>query len=73
MAADHQDQARQIAADLAAIAASGMILPGSITQRRTATADAMTSISTRGHRIARQPGLVSGESLSEDGYAPGMG
>jgi hypothetical protein len=35
VAASHQDQARQIAAELAAIAASGMVLPGSITQRRT--------------------------------------
>jgi Family of unknown function (DUF6788) len=35
VAASHQDQARQIAAELAAIAATGMILPGSITQRRT--------------------------------------
>ncbi len=34
-AASHQAQARQIAAELAAIAASGMVLPGSITQRRT--------------------------------------
>ena len=32
-AASHHDQARQIAAELAAIAASGMVLPGSITQR----------------------------------------
>jgi hypothetical protein len=35
VAASHQDQARQIAAELAAIAASGMVLPGSITCRRT--------------------------------------
>ena len=35
VAASHQAQARQIAAELAAIAASGMVLPGSITQRRT--------------------------------------
>src|SRR5260370_1218284 len=35
VAASHQDQARQIAAELAAIAATGMVLPGSITQRRT--------------------------------------
>jgi hypothetical protein len=35
VAASHQDQARQIAVELAAIAASGMVLPGSITQRRT--------------------------------------
>ena len=35
VAASHQDQARQIAAELAAIAASGMVLPGSITERRT--------------------------------------
>jgi hypothetical protein len=34
-AASHQDQARQIAAELAAIAATGMVLPGSLTQRRT--------------------------------------
>ena len=34
VAASHQAQARQIAAELAAIAASGMILPGSITCRR---------------------------------------
>ena len=34
-AASHQDQARQIAAELAAIARTGMVLPGSITQRRT--------------------------------------
>ena len=34
IAASHQDQARQIAAELAAIAASGMVLPGSITRRR---------------------------------------
>jgi hypothetical protein len=33
-AASHQDQARQIAAELAAIAGTGMVLPGSITQRR---------------------------------------
>ena len=31
----HQAEAEQIAAELAAIAATGMILPGSITQRRT--------------------------------------
>jgi hypothetical protein len=35
VAASHQAEARQIAAELAAIAATGMILPGSITQRRT--------------------------------------
>jgi hypothetical protein len=35
VAASHQAQARQIAAELAAIAASGMVLPGSITHRRT--------------------------------------
>jgi len=35
LAVSHQDQARQIAAELAAIAASGKVLPGSITQRRT--------------------------------------
>src|SRR5229473_833536 len=35
VAASHQAQARQIAAELAAIAASGMVLPGSITCRRT--------------------------------------
>ena len=34
VAASHQAEARQIAAELAAIAATGMILPGSITQRR---------------------------------------
>jgi hypothetical protein len=34
-AASHQDQARQIAAELAAIAATGMVLPGSLIQRRT--------------------------------------
>src|SRR5712691_9949210 len=33
VAASHQDQARQIAAELAAIAASGIVLPGSITRR----------------------------------------
>jgi hypothetical protein len=35
VAASHQAQARQIAAELAAIAASGEVLPGSITCRRT--------------------------------------
>jgi hypothetical protein len=35
VAASRQAQARQIAAELAAIAASGKVLPGSITQRRT--------------------------------------
>jgi hypothetical protein len=35
VAASHQAQARQIADELAAIAATGMILPGSITTRRT--------------------------------------
>jgi hypothetical protein len=35
VAASHQAQARQIADELAAIAATGMVLPGSITQRRT--------------------------------------
>src|SRR5229473_4888070 len=35
VAASHQDQARQIASELAAIAATGMVLPGSITQRST--------------------------------------
>jgi hypothetical protein len=34
-APDHQAQASQIAAELAAIARTGMVLPGSITQRRT--------------------------------------
>ena len=35
VAASHQAEARKIAADLATIARSGMVLPGSITQRRT--------------------------------------
>jgi hypothetical protein len=35
VAASHQAEARQIAAELAAIAASGMVLPGSIIHRRT--------------------------------------
>jgi len=35
VAASHQAQAQAIAAELAAIAGSGMVLPGSITQRRT--------------------------------------
>ena len=35
VAATHQDQARQIAAELAAIAATGMVLSGSITTRHT--------------------------------------
>ncbi len=35
VAAGHQAEARQIAAELAAIAATGMVLPGSITQRHT--------------------------------------
>ena len=35
VAASHQAQASQIAAELAAIARTGMILPGSITHRRT--------------------------------------
>src|SRR4249920_614043 len=35
VAAGHQAEAEKIAAELAAIAATGMILPGSITQRRT--------------------------------------
>jgi uncharacterized protein DUF6788 len=35
VAASHQARARQIAAELAAIAATGMVLPGSITERRT--------------------------------------
>jgi hypothetical protein len=35
VAASHQAEARQIAAELAAIARTGMVLPGSITQRRT--------------------------------------
>src|SRR5256885_17083515 len=34
-AAGHQAEAEKIAAELAAIAATGMVLPGSITQRRT--------------------------------------
>ena len=34
-AASHQAEAGKIAAELAAIASSGMVLPGSITQRRT--------------------------------------
>jgi hypothetical protein len=34
-AASHQAEAAKIAAELAAIASSGMVLPGSITQRRT--------------------------------------
>ena len=34
-AASHQAEAEKIAAELAAIARSGMVLPGSITQRRT--------------------------------------
>ena len=34
-AASHQAQASQIAAELAAIAGTGMVLPGSITQRAT--------------------------------------
>jgi hypothetical protein len=35
VAPDHQAEATKIAAELAAIAATGMVLPGSITQRRT--------------------------------------
>src|SRR6266576_5669392 len=35
VAASHQAEARKIAAELAAIARSGMVLPGSITERRT--------------------------------------
>jgi hypothetical protein len=35
VAASHQARARQIADELAAIAATGMVLPGSLTQRRT--------------------------------------
>ena len=35
VAADHQASAREIAAELAKIARSGMVLPGSITQRHT--------------------------------------
>ena len=35
VAADHQAEAEKIAAELAAIAATGMVLPGSITERRT--------------------------------------
>jgi hypothetical protein len=35
VAASHQAQAAQIASELAAIAATGMVLPGSITARRT--------------------------------------
>src|SRR5262249_4392220 len=35
VAAGHQARARQIASELAAIAATGMVLPGSITERRT--------------------------------------
>jgi hypothetical protein len=35
VAASHQANAREIAAELAAIAATGMVLPGSITERRT--------------------------------------
>jgi hypothetical protein len=35
VAASHQAEAGKIAAELAAIASTGMVLPGSITQRRT--------------------------------------
>ena len=35
VAASHQAEASKIAAELAAIARTGMVLPGSITQRRT--------------------------------------
>ena len=35
VAPSHQAEAEQIAAELAAIARTGMVLPGSITQRRT--------------------------------------
>src|SRR5258705_11013434 len=35
VAASHRAEARKIAAELAAIARSGMVLPGSITERRT--------------------------------------
>ena len=35
VAASHQAEAQKIAAELAAIASSGMVLPGSITERRT--------------------------------------
>jgi hypothetical protein len=35
VAASHQAEAASIAAEIAAIAATGMVLPGSITQRRT--------------------------------------
>jgi hypothetical protein len=35
VAAAHQAEAEKIAAELAAIAATGMVLPGSITERRT--------------------------------------
>ena len=35
VAASHQAEARKIAAELAAIARTGMVLPGSVTERRT--------------------------------------
>ena len=35
VAASHQAEAKKIAAELAAIASSGIVLPGSITERRT--------------------------------------
>ncbi len=35
VAASHQAEAEKIAAELAAIASTGMVLPGSITERRT--------------------------------------
>ncbi len=35
VAASHQAEAQKIAAEIAAIASSGMVLPGSITERRT--------------------------------------
>ena len=45
VAAGHQAEARKIAAELAAIARTGMVLPGSITERRTRC----------GHRQLRLP------------------
>ena len=53
VAASHQAEAEKIAAELAAIARSGMVLPGSITQRRTAAVNLRTLL---GRGLARRDG-----------------
>src|SRR5437899_1295130 len=54
VAAAHQAEAEKIAAELAAIASSGMVLPGSITQRRTPSRRPSAQVSPKREDLSRK-------------------